>query len=218
MSAVGREDFRENGEDLRALGNRVSQLSEEHSFLAQSYRNLYERLRLAQGSSSEPTSEPGEGTDAQETVASGHPRRSVQASLAPVPSGGTPRPPTEELAAVRRTMHALLERQGELGSGLRSLARHPLFLAGGEEPRRIRARLNELGEKFQNLRLSADALIRRDARAVSAVLDDLCELNSVASEDLVRFGQRLRSRGDGILAGRKEDRRFLRGDSWRRPS
>lgn len=214
---MGREDLRESGEDLRTLGQRIGQLSEELSLLAQAYRNLFERLRLSQNSE-----EPGPSRGRQ---GPGPPPRSTsrvrQHTPAPPVSAanvGAQGSGEAELTSVRRALQALLERQGELGGRLHALARHPLFLAGGEEPRRIRSRLSELAEKCQNLRLSADALVRRDGRAVSGVLDDLCELNSAASEDLIRFGQSLRSRGDGILAGRKEDQRYLRGDAWRRAS
>lgn len=205
MSAAGREDLRASGEDLRTLGTRVAHLSEEVSHMAQSYRTLYEKLRMCQ----RPLEAVGNGGKA------GH-----------APPAGVPPPPADpasdptdtstELAAVRRMLRALLERQGELGLRLKSLAGHPLFFAGGEEPRRIRARLVALGERCQNLRLSSDSLARGSPRSLSGLLDDLCELNSEASEDLHRFGYGLRTRAEGILAGRKEDLRFLQGEAWRR--
>ncbi|MDE1819558.1 MAG: hypothetical protein KGJ23_06410 [Euryarchaeota archaeon] len=212
MPAVGREDLRQSGEDLRDLGQRVAALSEEVSLLAQSYRNLYERLRVAQVAQEKPPKPEGGAPEHSR----GRPQRPKR-SWAPTPQPREARSPSEELTSVRASLRALLERQGELGARLQSLSRHPLFAAGGEEPRRIRTRLSEMGERSTNLRLSSDALVRNDPRAVAGLLDDLCELNSGASEDLLRFGQGLRSRGEGILAGRNEDRRYLQGDAWRRP-
>ncbi len=214
MPAVGREDIRESGEDLRHLGLRVSELSEEVAHLAQSYRNLYERLRLSQRAEMEgrPSKVPPRSWIEQAPSSRATPSEKGQGS------GPLALEAPEIMPSIQKSLRALLERQGEVGLRLRDLSRHYLLTAGGNEPRRIRARLAEVGERCQNLRLSSDSLSRGTPRALTGLLDDLCELNSEASEDLVRFGQSLRLRGDGILAGKKQDLRYLQGDSWRRPA
>lgn len=214
MPAVGREDIRESGEDLRHLGLRVSELSEEVAHLAQSYRNLYERLRLSQRAEGEGRSlkGPPRSRAAPVPIYRGSPSEKKEGSSRVAPD------PAEVMPSIQKSLRGLLERQGEVGLRLRDLSRHYLLTAGGNEPRRIRARLEEVGERCQNLRLSSESLSRGAPRALTGLLDDLCELNSEASEDLVRFGQSLRLRGDGILAGKKQDLRYLQGDSWRRPA
>lgn len=216
--ALGREDLRDDGEELRALGQRVVETSEEMRLLAQSYRNLYERLRLARRSTetlAAASRTGGRSGPAPGRKARGHASRITETDPLYLGGKAPTEAPEETLGAVRTSFRTLLERQGELGHTLAMLARHPLFQAGGHEPRKIMTHLNELGSRCQNLRTSMDGLVRGGPRSVLAMLDDLCEINSTAAEELTRYGHGLRARGEGILSGKKSDRRYLRGDTWR---
>lgn len=209
--AIGREDLREDGEDLRLLGQRLLEMGERLALAAQAYRDLFERLRISV-----------KHTEAPALAATGPVPRNARRGTRRSPGsasptkGHTPPAPREELAEVRRGLRLLLDQQGELGRQLGELGRHRLFLAGGEEPRKIMVQLNDLSNRFLAMRLSSESMVRGSEKAVLALLDDLSEINSKASEDLQRFGAGLRARGDGILSGRKEDRRFLQGNAWRR--
>lgn len=183
--------------------------------LAQSYRDLYERVRISVKHAENPAlAAPVASAKGTRRGSKGGKKGVTTPAPPPKPRGGPLQP--EEMAAVRRALRLLLDRQGDLGRQLTEVTRHRLFLAGGEEPRKIMVRLNEFGTRCLGLRLSSESMVQGTERAVMALLDDLSEINSKACEDFQRYGYNLKSRGDGILSGRKEDRRFLQGDSWRR--
>jgi hypothetical protein len=214
---MGREDLREDGEELRSLGQRIGDLGEQLGLLAQSYRDLFERLRIAVKRAETPP--PAPAPDPKPAKRS---PRSARVAKRSGPSVAPPAPPSwgtlgvEELDEYRRSLRALLDRQGEMGRQLLVVARNRLFLAGGEEPRKIMVRLHEFADRCNGLRLSSDSMVRGNPKAFLSLLDDLSEINSRGREDFQRWGAALRARGEGLLSGRKEDRRYLQGDSWRR--
>lgn len=186
--------------------------------LAQGYRDLYERMRvMLQRELSSPSSRPRTG--GQRGASPPAVPKLQRHYVRRVPDDWLKHPlDPEQLTFVRRTFRGLLEQQGELGRRLTHTTRHRLFQAGGEAPRKIVSRMAEVADRCHSLRLSSEGMVRGTTAGISTSLDDLCQLNSHAGEDLLRFGQDLRSRGDAMLAGHSEARRYLRGEAWRRPS